>query len=97
MVLISPDVSVRNGSTGAFATGQVSVPRKLPGLLQNGKSPFVRSRPQYKSFSENDFLVATNENIKNAGTGDQTAAINAFLKWNVSKMPHTCRFKERGG
>jgi hypothetical protein len=40
----------------------------------------VRSRPQYETLSASQFLVATAEGCRNDGTGDQTGAINAFLR-----------------
>jgi hypothetical protein len=67
-----------NGTVGSYQTGPVTAPRKAPGLL-NGKNLYVRSRPQYESLPASNFLVATQNGIKNDGTGDQTAAINAFL------------------
>jgi hypothetical protein len=48
-------------------------------LGSNGKL-FTRSRPQYENLGADKFLVATQNNCKNDGTGDQTSAINAFLK-----------------
>jgi hypothetical protein len=42
----------------------------------------VRSRPQYEDLPTSSFLVATSQpyGISNMGDGDQTLAINQFLK-----------------
>lgn len=71
-----------NGDRGIFANASVVAARKAQKLLgHDGKSLFTRCRPGYETFSaDRDFLVATQEGITNDGTGDQTAAINTFLK-----------------
>lgn len=52
---------------------------KFPGLLNQSKRWYIRSRPQYEDIGVDGFLVATKEGVKNDGTGDQANAINAFL------------------
>lgn len=74
-----------NGSTGSFQTGPVTAPRKSANLIDNtAHALFIRSRPQYETVSLATFSVATAHGIKNDGTGDQTAAINAFLQAAVA-------------
>jgi len=71
-----------NGSAGSFQTGPVIAPRKAPSLLDSSGKLLVKSRPQYEKLAPSNFLVATasGNGILNDGTGDQTAAINAFLQ-----------------
>jgi hypothetical protein len=66
------------GSIGALDTGNFITPVKAPSLLKDG-ALFLRSRPQYKSIAPSGFIVATDNNLVNDGTGDQASAINAFL------------------
>jgi len=69
------------GGNGSYAAGLVDdAPARPDGLLDQGQF-FVRSRPQYESHNVNSFLVATHTpyNLKNDGTGDQTAGLNQFL------------------
>lgn len=68
-----------NGSVGAFQAGPVSAPKKAPVLLDNNKL-YTRSRPQYEDLGTDRFLVATQHNVKNDGTGDQAGVINVFLQ-----------------
>ncbi|KAH8157033.1 hypothetical protein CIB48_g11215 [Xylaria polymorpha] len=67
-----------NGSSGSSQTGNIVSPPKGAGLL-SGKNWYVRSRPQYESLGADSFLVATEQGIKNDGSGDQASAINSFL------------------
>ncbi|RWA03907.1 hypothetical protein EKO27_g11198 [Xylaria grammica] len=67
-----------NGSSGSSQTGWIVAPPKASGLL-SGRSLYVRSRPQYESLGADSFLIATDNGIKNDGTGDQVSAINSFL------------------
>lgn len=48
-------------------------------LLEDGKL-FVKKRPQYEQLGADSFLIATDNGCKNDGTGDNTDAINDFLK-----------------
>ncbi|KAK4202936.1 glucan 1,3-beta-glucosidase, partial [Triangularia verruculosa] len=54
-------------------------PRPAALLDSNGKL-FTRLRPQYENLTSSSFLVATDEGCFNNGTGDNTDAVNAFLK-----------------
>ncbi|KAI1325288.1 glycoside hydrolase family 55 protein [Xylariaceae sp. FL0255] len=68
-----------NGSIGSYQTGDLtSPPSKADGLLADNRL-FVRSRPQYEDVPPTGFLVATQNNVSNDGTGDQADAISAFL------------------
>lgn len=73
------------GSAG-WVTGFIDpAPVKSPSLLDDLGNIFVRSRPQYETVGSGGFIVATASNIKNDGTGDQSAAINSLLSGNVGK------------
>lgn len=67
------------GADGSHETGNINAPAKPPGLLNASKRWYIRSRPQYEDIGVDGFLVATEEGIKNDGTGDQASAINTFL------------------
>ncbi|KAK0732416.1 pectate lyase superfamily protein-domain-containing protein, partial [Apiosordaria backusii] len=55
--------------------------RPRPAALLDGTGNlFTRLRPQYENLTTSSFLVATDEGCFNNGTGDNTDAINAFLK-----------------
>lgn len=76
---------VYNGSVGSYVTGPATAPPKAAGLLSKNGALFTRSRPQYESYSQSAFSVATRDGgCKNDGTGDQTNCINAFLQKAVS-------------
>jgi len=68
------------GGRGSYQSGTVSGVPGRPASLLSGGAFFSRSRPQYESLGVGSFLIATAQGIKNDGTGDQTAAINAFLQ-----------------
>jgi glucan 1,3-beta-glucosidase len=72
-----------DGGTG-WVTGLVDPsPIKPPSLLDSSGNVFVRSRPQYESIGSGGFIIVTNHNVANDGTGDQSGAINTLLKGNV--------------
>ncbi|KAJ5638651.1 pectin lyase-like protein [Penicillium herquei] len=58
-------------------------PQKPESLLDPDGEYFVKSRPQYESYSASDFVVATANGVKNDATGDQSSAINKLLSDNV--------------
>jgi glucan 1,3-beta-glucosidase len=60
-------------------------PNKPSSLLNSSGSWFARSRPQYETYSASEFIIATDNNISNDGTGDQSSAINSLLSENVGK------------
>ncbi|KAI0150178.1 glycoside hydrolase family 55 protein [Xylariaceae sp. FL1272] len=68
-----------NGSAGSYQVGDIeSAPPRAVALL-SGTDIYVRSRPSYESAGPARFLVATQNEISNDGSGDQANAINAFL------------------
>lgn len=71
---------------GTVATGLLNpAPTKSPGLLDPMGRFFCRSRPQYEAMGSGKFIIATANNIKNDGTGDQGPAINALLEKSAGK------------
>jgi glucan 1,3-beta-glucosidase len=69
---------------GATVTGLVNpAPSKPANLIDSTGKYFERSKPQYEAYASTSFVVATAHGISNAGTGDQTAAINALLLSSV--------------
>ena len=69
------------GSKGKFEKGPVrNVPPRPASLLSKDGKLFVQSRPQWRDLNASSFLVATDYSADNSGTGDQAAAINAFLR-----------------
>jgi len=69
---------------GASVTGYVTpIPTKPAGLLDDTGSIFEQSKPLYEALSASDFVIATDHNIANDGTGDQHNAINTLLAGNV--------------
>jgi len=69
------------GSKGKFETGSVqNVPPRPASLLNGDGKLFVQSRPQWRDLDAGSFLIATDYNADNSGTGDQAAAVNAFLR-----------------
>jgi len=55
-------------------------PARPKALLDDEGNLFTRLRPQYENLGPGDFLIATENGCNNDGSGDNTAAINAFLK-----------------
>jgi hypothetical protein len=60
-----------------MVTNRVPKPKEL---LDSNAKLFTKSRPQYENEGEGSFLVATQNGCDNGGGGDQTNAINSFLK-----------------
>jgi hypothetical protein len=54
----------------------------------SGGKLFTKSRPQYEGLGVGEFLIATEHGCKNDGTGDNTKAINDFLKAAVGKVAY---------
>jgi hypothetical protein len=70
--------------TGGKFTGFIDpAPVKSPSLLDGSGAYFQQSKPQYPAQNP---IVATDNNIKNDGTGDQMAAINTLLADNVGAI-----------
>ncbi|KAL2203358.1 pectin lyase-like protein [Sarocladium strictum] len=66
---------------GEYVTGFLDSGLKRPApLVDSSGAFFARSKPTYES---GGFVVATDYGISNAGTGDQSAAINKLLAGNV--------------
>ena len=59
-------------------------PTKPTVLLDGNGKLFTRSRPQYEDVGVGGFLIATQNGCSNDGTGDNMAAINAFLQKAVA-------------
>ncbi|KFA45429.1 hypothetical protein S40293_10065 [Stachybotrys chartarum IBT 40293] len=73
------------GSRGNYETGAIAERRERPeALLGSDGKLFTKSRPQYEDLGAGDFLIATDEGCSNDGMGDQTSAVNAFLRAAVS-------------
>ena len=67
--------------TGGKRTGFIDpAPVKSPGLLDGSGAYFTQSKPQYPAQNP---IVATQNGVSNAGTSDQTAAINSLLSSHV--------------
>lgn len=67
--------------TGGKKTGFIDPPpSKPPSLLDSTGAYFTQSKPQYPAQNP---IVATDHNVLNDGTGDQSAAINSLLASNV--------------
>ncbi|KAF3196898.1 hypothetical protein TWF679_003893 [Orbilia oligospora] len=65
---------------GTVVTGLVDPAPSKPAVLLDSRGKwFTRTKPQYGNLGASDFLVATNNGVKNDGTGDQTLAINRLL------------------
>ncbi|KAF3929479.1 hypothetical protein ABW19_dt0200131 [Dactylella cylindrospora] len=73
--------------TGAYVAGHVDpAPSKPEGLLGQSGKYFTRSRPQYENLAASEFIIATDHDIMNDGSGDQSAAINSLLE-NANGRP----------
>lgn len=73
------------GGEGDRVTGLVQDrPKKPEALLDGSGKLFTRLRPQYENLPASSFLIATQHSCGNDGTGDNTAAINAFLSQAAS-------------
>jgi glucan 1,3-beta-glucosidase len=78
--------SIDGTSSPSWVTGFIDPsPIKPQGLLDSSGDVFVRSRPQYENIASGGFVIATANNIKNDGTGDQSGAINTLLANSVGK------------
>ncbi|KAK6343403.1 hypothetical protein TWF730_010992 [Orbilia blumenaviensis] len=72
---------------GAVVTGLVDpAPSKPAVLLDTRGKWFTRTKPQYENLRASDVLVATENGVKNDGTGDQTLAINRLLAGASGKL-----------
>jgi glucan 1,3-beta-glucosidase len=70
--------------SGGKETGFLSpIPDKPSALLDSSGAYFRQAKPQYESETP---IVATDNDISNDGTGDQTAAINSLLSGNVGSV-----------
>ncbi|EER40925.1 exo-beta-1,3-glucanase [Histoplasma capsulatum H143] len=69
-----------DGYNGTYISGEVDAPQKGKRLLDEDGKLFYRPRPQYKDLKVDEFLIATEHDCKNDGTGDNTGDINAFLE-----------------
>ncbi|EEH21782.2 hypothetical protein PABG_03998 [Paracoccidioides brasiliensis Pb03] len=69
-----------DGYNGTYISGEVDAPQKAKRLLDKDGKLFYRPRPQYKDLKVDEFLIATEHDCKNDGTGDNTGDINAFLE-----------------
>ncbi|EGC48290.1 LysM domain-containing protein [Histoplasma capsulatum var. duboisii H88] len=69
-----------DGYNGTYILGEVDAPKKGKRLLDEDGKLFYRPRPQYKDLKVDEFLIATEHDCKNDGTGDNTGDINAFLE-----------------
>ncbi|OAX83696.1 hypothetical protein ACJ72_01943 [Emergomyces africanus] len=69
-----------DGYNGTYISGEVDAPKKGKRLLDEDGKLFYRPRPQYKDLKIDEFLIATEHDCKNDGTGDNTGDINAFLE-----------------
>ncbi|KAL6885716.1 pectate lyase superfamily domain-containing protein [Trichoderma evansii] len=67
----------KGGSESGMVTDRVPKPKEL---LDSNAKLFTKSRPQYENEGVDSFLVATQNGCDNGGGGDQTNAINPFLK-----------------
>jgi glucan 1,3-beta-glucosidase len=73
-----------DGSGGGKKTGFITpAPVKSPSLLDPSGAYFTRSKPQYEGTTP---IVATSHGVSNAGTGDQSGAINSLLAANVGAV-----------
>ncbi|KAK4120929.1 glycoside hydrolase family 55 protein [Parathielavia appendiculata] len=73
------------GGQGERVTGHVeNRPTKPEPLLDGEGKLFTRLRPQYEDLPASAFLIATENGCRNDATGDNTAAINAFLQQAVA-------------
>ncbi|KAM0321647.1 hypothetical protein ACHAQA_010003 [Verticillium albo-atrum] len=68
-----------DGYEGKSTSGPVEAPSKSERLLDGGKL-FYRPRPQYENFDVGQFRIATEHGCRNDATGDNTNAINSFLR-----------------
>jgi glucan 1,3-beta-glucosidase len=69
-----------DGSGGKQSGFIDPAPVKSPSLLDSSGAYFEQSKPQYPAQNP---VVATDFDISNDGTGDQTAAINSLLSSNI--------------
>ncbi|KAK1974041.1 pectate lyase superfamily protein-domain-containing protein [Colletotrichum cereale] len=69
-----------NGYEGSSTSGAVTAPKKSDKLLDSSGKLFYRPRPQYEGFNVGQFRIATEHGCSNDGTGDNTNAINKFLR-----------------
>lgn len=69
-----------DGYNGTYISGEVDAPKKGKRLLDDDGKLFYRPRPQYEDLKVDEFLIATEHDCKNDGTGDNTGDINAFLE-----------------
>ncbi|EGC45360.1 exo-beta-1,3-glucanase [Histoplasma capsulatum var. duboisii H88] len=69
-----------DGYNGTYISGEVDAPQKGKRLLDEDGKLFYRPRPQYKDLKVDEFLIATEHDCKNDGTGDNAGDINAFLE-----------------
>ncbi|KAF6804707.1 glucan 1,3-beta-glucosidase [Colletotrichum sojae] len=69
-----------DGYEGKTTSGAVEAPKKSTKLLDSSGKLFYRPRPQYEDFDSGQFRIATDHGCKNDGTGDNTNAINTFLR-----------------
>ncbi|GAW26432.1 putative exo-beta- -glucanase [Rosellinia necatrix] len=68
------------GGDGNRQTGAVEKRPSMSSRMLDGGKLFTRSRPQYEDMGVGSFLIATEHGCSNDGTGDNTDAINSFLK-----------------